>query len=72
MLINNKWPTGQSKVAIIFCISPIYTVALFWCGQIGRNAKFLLPLQSSKTATKKKILVAIVLWIKELTEYLHQ
>jgi hypothetical protein len=53
----------------VFLINP---TALFRGTQIRQNAKFLLTLQSSKTATKERILVAKVLWIKELPKYIYQ
>jgi len=51
----------------------IYPPTLFRGAQIGRNAKFLDTLHSSKKATKDRILVAIVLCIKQLVSqrYLH-
>jgi hypothetical protein len=57
---------GRSRVLI----NP---TELFWGILIGRHAKFLLTL-TNKIVNGHPVLiqVAIVLWIKVLTEYLYQ
>jgi hypothetical protein len=45
---------------------------IVWWGEIDSNAKFLLTLTYKKTATKIRILVAIVLLNKQLPKYRYQ
>jgi len=52
----------------IFIKSPL---ALFWMEILVRNAELLQTL-TNKNGHPGLIQVAIILWIKELTEYLYQ
>jgi hypothetical protein len=60
------------KVKSKYVTPSINPPALFRSVPMGRKEKSLLTLTYKKTATKNRILVAIVLWNKELPEYLYQ